>query len=201
MVYNDKLIKNYKYVVGIDEAGRGPIAGPVVVAGVIFQKKSYISGLNDSKQLSHKKRKNLAISIINLSLDYCIIVVNQEIIHLYNILGATMYGVEKVIKTLSIKPSFCLIDGNKKPKSLMDNYGICVVKGDEIYASIAAASILAKVTRDKIMDNYHQIFPQYNFCKNKGYPTKEHIKLLSENGISPIHRIDTKPVKNLLEKS
>ncbi len=191
-----KYREKYKLIVGIDEAGRGPLAGPVVAAAVILDKNSFIEGLNDSKKISEKKREKLFAEILEKSLDWKVKIVPPHKIDEINILQATLYGMEKAVMGLRIKPDICLIDGNKIPVGLK-SFSKAIVKGDAKYASIAAASIVAKVTRDRIMKEMHEKYPVYNFRKNKGYPTREHISAIHRFGITPMHRKSFRPVKDL----
>jgi ribonuclease HII len=183
---------HYENIAGVDEAGRGPLAGPVVVAAVILN--SEIIGLNDSKKLSEKKRTLLFDEIIQKAKSYKIEIVPPKIIDEMNILQATLWGMEEAVLHLPVSANFSLIDGNKIPKRLIKN-AEAIVKGDGKFASIAAASILAKVTRDRIMIKLHNEYPQYNFLSNKGYPTKEHMAAIRKYGITIHHRRSYKPVQ------
>jgi len=195
--YGEKLAEfyGYKNIIGIDEAGRGPIAGPVVVAGVFLKKD--IEGLNDSKKLTDSKRRKLFYKIKENSL-FSIKVIDCKTIDKINILQATKLGMIKVAEeiSLSIDIDVLLIDGNQ----MIDFYKeqLTIIKGDSLSKSIAAASILAKVTRDDIMLEYAEKYPGYGFEKHKGYPTKLHLLMLEKLGISDIHRKSFKPVKNFL---
>jgi ribonuclease HII len=197
MLFNNQ-IRDYGHVrtAGIDEAGRGPLAGPVVVAGVILDLKKNISGLDDSKKLSSTKRDELYEIILREAIDWKIEIISEKIIDDINILQASLRGMKIVAEKFDPPPDICLIDGNFLPKGLMLN-SQPVVKGDSIYAAIAAASILAKVTRDRIMVELHEKFPQYNFASNKGYPTQEHLKAIRRFGITDHHRRSFNPVKQL----
>lgn len=186
----------YRYIAGIDEAGRGPLAGPVVTAAVILDKDKPIQGLNDSKKLSAKKREELFNLIHQVAFDIQIAVVSPSQIDRMNILQATMYGMAKSINQLSPVPYFCLIDGNKIPDNLSFK-AEAIIKGDANYFAIAAASIIAKVTRDRLMVRLHKDYPQYNFASNKGYPTQDHLKAIREHGITPHHRKSFRPVTQL----
>ena len=188
--------KEYGIIAGVDEAGRGPLAGPVVVAAVILDLNKKIPGLNDSKKLSEKKREELYEIIIKEAICWEVKIISPEIIDEINILQATLFGMEEAVLSLKVKPDLCLIDGNKIPKKLI-GFSKAIVKGDAKIASIAAASILAKVTRDRIMYKLHEKFPQYNFKCNKGYPTKEHIAALDKYGILDCHRKSYKPIQQL----
>ncbi|MBP7564065.1 MAG: ribonuclease HII [Candidatus Cloacimonetes bacterium] len=197
---NDLLKKReYKILAGTDEAGRGPLAGPVVCASVILPDDFYHEDLNDSKKISEIKRDKLFTYIQNKAIAFSIEVVEAQTIDELNILNATLYGMKKSIESLSVKPDMVLIDGNKTPKHLSIN-SQTVVSGDAKHACIAAASILAKVTRDKIMNDYDQIYPQYGFAKHKGYPVSAHLKAIREYGICKIHRKSYKPVSQMTIK-
>ncbi len=196
--YGEKLAEfyGYKSFIGIDEAGRGPLAGPVVVAGVFLKKE--IADLNDSKQLSENKRSELFPLIKKHSI-YSVAVISPQIIDEINILQATKKGMAEVAENiLKIKPDIdvLLIDGNQRIDFDLDQMPI--VKGDSLSQSIAAASVLAKVTRDKIMIEYGKKYPLYGFEKHKGYPTKAHIEAIEKYGVLDIHRKTFKPVRNLL---
>lgn len=183
-------------IAGVDEAGVCPIAGPVVAAAVILNPKRKIYKLNDSKLLSAKQRETLYKKIIERSISYSIGIASVEEIDRLNIFHATMLAQERAIIGLTIKPSQVLIDGRVGPKI---SYNIkTIVGGDRIVKIISAASIIAKVTRDKIMGEYHEQYPDFLFDKHKGYPTKEHQKRLQEFGVSPIHRRSFNRVKNRL---
>lgn len=175
------------YICGIDEAGRGPLAGPVVVAAVIMPKDSMIEGVNDSKKVSEKKREILYDLIINEAIAYSVAIIDQDEIDKINILNATKKGLTKCIKDLSVKPDRIIVDALNK----IDTCGIpytSIIKGDAKCYSIAAASIIAKVTRDRIMRQWDEIYPKYGFEKHKGYGTQMHIKAIKEFGPTPIHR-------------
>lgn len=173
-------------VCGVDEAGRGPLCGPVCVAAVVLDPEQLIQGINDSKKLSEKKREALYEEILNKALAYHIVMVGPETIDERNILGATMLGMKDAVNGLSIRPQLALIDGNRCPQ--MEIPAQSVVKGDAKSACIAAASILAKVTRDRYMKQLAQEYPQYKLEKHKGYPTKEHYALLDQYGVQPFYR-------------
>lgn len=184
--YDAQLREQYGVLCGVDEAGRGPLCGPVCVAAVILDPERPIAGLNDSKKLSEKKREELFPVIMAEALAYHIVMVPPETIDAMNILQASLYGMQQAIAGLSVRPSLALIDGNKCPHT--DVPALAVVKGDAISASIAAASVLAKVSRDRYMVKLAEEYPQYNLAQHKGYPTKEHYALLDEHGIAPIYR-------------
>ena len=200
-LYKEELhyFKKFGIIAGVDEAGRGPLAGPVVVAAVILDLKKKIPRINDSKKLSEKRREELYEIITKESICWEIKIVSSEIIDKINILQATLFGMEEAVLALKIKPGLCLIDGNKIPQKLI-GFSKAIVKGDSKIASIAAASILAKVTRDRLMHKLHAKFPQYNFKQNKGYPTKEHIAALDKYGILDCHRKSYKPIQQLTLK-
>lgn len=182
------LSKGYKYICGVDEAGRGPLAGPVCAAAVILPENCEIEGLNDSKKLSEKKREALYDVIREKALAYCVAYGSLEEIEEFNILEATFLAMNRSIEGLGIKADYALIDGNRVPKGIKIPCET-VVKGDAKSASIAAASVLAKVTRDRLLLEFDKEYPQYNFKKHKGYGTKEHTDLILEYGPSPIHRM------------
>ena len=186
-VEKDLHSKGFKNICGIDEAGRGPLAGPVVIAGVIMPEESMIEGVNDSKKVSEKKRELLYDKIIEEAISYSVAIIGQDIIDDINILNATKTGVTKVVEELDIKPNLIIIDALEH----IDTKGIpyeSIIKGDAKCYSIAAASILAKVTRDRIMREWDSVYPQYGFAKHKGYGTAQHIANIKEYGLCPIHR-------------
>ncbi len=183
----DKAIRTEHGVIcGIDEAGRGPLAGDVYAAAVILGDGVFIDGLNDSKKLSEKKREQLFDEIIEKADAYCIATATAAEIDEYNILGATFLAMKRACEGLKIKPEYALIDGNRTPE--LDIPCEAVVKGDSKSASIAAASILAKVARDRYMKELDEKYPEYQFCKHKGYGTKLHYEMLSQYGMCPEHR-------------
>lgn len=178
--------KDVKYLAGVDEAGRGPLAGPVVAAAVIFHQSIRIKGVNDSKQLTENQREKLYKKIISSALSYSVSVIAASVIDDINILNATMLAMQLAVNNLTTKPDLILVDGNRKFQS--DIPVIPIVKGDTKSFSIAAASILAKVTRDRLMKNLALEYPLYLWKKNKGYPTKEHREIIRKIGPSPFHR-------------
>ena len=184
---NEAYLKGYNCVCGVDEAGRGPLAGPVFAAAVILPKGYVIEGVNDSKKLSEKKREELFEKIKSEALCYSVASVDEKIIDEINILNATFLAMEKAVEGLKIHPDFVMIDGNRAPKNL-DIPCQTVVKGDAKSASIAAASILAKVSRDRYMLEMAEKYPEYSFEKHKGYGTKLHYEMLDLYGVSDIHR-------------
>ena len=179
--------KGFESICGIDEAGRGPLAGPVVVAGVIMPQDSMIEGVNDSKKVSEKKREKLYDLILDEAISYSVAIIGQDIIDEINILNATKQGVTQVIKELDIKPNLILVDALEHINTMGIPYEP-VIKGDAKCYNIAAASIIAKVTRDRIMREWDEIYPQYGFINHKGYGTAKHIATIKEYGLCPIHR-------------
>lgn len=171
---------------GVDEAGRGPLCGPVSVAAVVLDPKKPIPGLNDSKKLSEKKREELFPVIKETALTYTIVFVSPSDIDRLNILGATMYGMQQAVAGLSIQPNLVLIDGNRCPELSVSSEA--VVKGDAVSASIAAASVLAKVARDHYMMELDEQYPEYKLAQHKGYPTKLHYELLEKHGLQDFYR-------------
>ena len=179
--------EGYQVICGVDEAGRGPLAGPVCAAAVILPANAEIPGLNDSKKLSDKKRRELMPVIKEMALGYGIAFADEKEIDEINILQATYLAMKWAIDMLPVKPDLALVDGNRA-----GDFGLpvkTVVKGDSLSASIAAASILAKVTRDDLMLSLAEKYPQYGFEVHKGYGTKAHYAALTEHGPSPIHRM------------
>ncbi len=174
-------------IAGVDEAGRGPLAGPVYVAAVILDPAREIEGLTDSKQLTEKKREQLFDQICSTAIAYCIEYATVEEIEEYNIWGAISMAMCRAVTALSVTPSLALIDGNLTPKGITVP-ARPIVKGDALSASIAAASILAKVSRDRYMKTLDHQFPDYGFAKHKGYGTAAHIAAIREHGVLPIHR-------------
>lgn len=186
--YEEKLRKKgFKYICGIDEAGRGPLAGPVVVASVIMPENSMIEGVNDSKKVSEKKREKLYDLILDEAISYGIGIVGQDEIDEINILNATKKGLTMSLQELTQKPDLIIVDALSKINTLGIPYE-SIIKGDAKCYSISAASIIAKVTRDRIMREWDKIYPQYGFATHKGYGTSSHIKAIIENGPCPIHR-------------
>ena len=179
--------KGFTNICGIDEAGRGPLAGPVVVAGVIMPEDSMIEGVNDSKKVSEKKRELLYDKIIEEAISYSVAIIGQDVIDEINILNATKQGVTNVVKGLDKRPDLIIIDALNHINTDGVPYEP-IIKGDAKCYSIAAASILAKVTRDRIMREWDEIYPQYGFKQHKGYGTAKHIQAIKEYGICPIHR-------------
>ena len=186
-------------VCGVDEVGRGPLCGAVVTAAVILDPNQPIEGLNDSKKLSEKKRDALFDEIKAKALCWSIGRAEVEEIDELNILQATMLAMTRAVEGLSVKPDLALIDGNRCPT--LSCRAEAIVKGDGRVAEISAASILAKVTRDREMDEMEKLYPGYGIAGHKGYPTKAHLQALKELGVTPIHRRSFKPVHELIAKS
>ena len=178
--------KGFTYVCGVDEAGRGPLCGPVVAAACILPTGLYIEGLNDSKKLTPKKRKLVFDQIIENAIAYCIEEASVEEIDQMNILEADMLAMRRAVEGLSVKADFAIIDGNVSRGFSIPT--MTVIKGDATSPSIAAASILAKVTRDEMCEEMDKEYPQYGIAKHKGYGTKQHMDALRKFGPSPIHR-------------
>ena len=185
--YDAAIRAQYGCFAGVDEAGRGPLCGPVCVAACILDPENPVYGINDSKKLSEKKREELFDEICQKALAYKIVFVGPEIIDRDNILNATMGGMCQAVEGLDIVPNLVLVDGNRCPPALMIP-SQPVVKGDATSASIGAASILAKVSRDRYMMELDRQYPQYQLAKHKGYPTQQHYALLEEYGIQPFYR-------------
>ena len=192
----DFIYPNAELIAGVDEVGRGPLVGAVVTAAVILDPKNPIIGLTDSKKLSEKKRLLLAEEIKQKALAWSLGRAEAHEIDELNILHATMLAMQRAVKSLKIRPHFVLVDGNRLPA--LDMPARAVVKGDLLVAEISAASILAKVARDQEMRELDQQFPQYEFAKHKGYPTKLHLQKLAELGALPQHRCSFAPVRKLL---
>lgn len=188
--------QGYKIVCGVDEAGRGPLAGPVFAAAVILPDDLGDLGINDSKKLSEKKRDALFDVIKEKALAYSIASADEKEIDEINILNATFLAMKRAVGGLSIKPDIALIDGNRKANTGIEE--MTLVKGDAKSISIAAASILAKVSRDRYLMELDEKYPEYQFRKHKGYPTALHYEMIKEHGISPVHRLSF--LKNLGEK-
>lgn len=188
--------EGYEYIVGVDEVGRGPLAGGVLAAAVILDSKVIIEGLNDSKKLSEKKRIMLDKQIRELALDYAYGYVDENEIDSINIYQASKLAMIRAIKSLYKRVDYILSDA--MPLKELDIPFLAIIKGDTLSASIAAASIIAKVKRDEIMDKFSESFPEYGFENHKGYPTKFHLQQLKKYGPCKIHRKTYKPVKDLL---
>lgn len=189
--------QGFTAVAGVDEAGRGPLAGPLVVAACRLSPKAFFLELNDSKKLTESQRNRLYQALLDdPETDCSIVSIDPHVVDQLNILQATMKGMQDVVSKLATPPDLCLIDGNRAPPLFCKTWPI--IKGDSLSKSIAAASILAKVTRDKLMLDLHALFPQYRFDLHKGYPTALHCKYLFQYGPSPIHRASYGPVKKAI---
>lgn len=178
--------KGFKYIAGVDEAGRGPLAGPVYAAAVILPDGAELTGINDSKKLTPKKREELFEKITEIAISYAIFSVDEKKIDEINILNATHKAMNGAVNSLSQKPDYVIIDGNSIKGMEIDHE--TVVKGDAKSISIAAASILAKVSRDRYIDKMGEVYPEYGFEKHKGYGTKAHTDAILKYGVCPIHR-------------
>ncbi|MDR1254235.1 MAG: ribonuclease HII [Oscillospiraceae bacterium] len=178
--------QGYKTICGVDEAGRGPLAGPVFAAAVIFPEGTEIDGINDSKKLSPKKREQLCLTIKDKAEAFSVAFATVDEICELNILNASLLAMQRAINALSVVPELALIDGNQLPKIPIKSWAI--VKGDTLSYSIASASILAKVARDRVMTSLDLQYPAYGFAKHKGYGTAAHIELIKKYGPCPIHR-------------
>ena len=196
--------RGYENIAGIDEAGRGPLAGPVVAAAIIFSKNKLLNklleiGIRDSKLLSPKKREYLYELILEKCHAWSIGIVSEKIIDEINILEASRLAMRKAVEKLEVKPDFLLIDGNHT----IENYPvsqIAIPRADQYVFSVSAASILAKVTRDKMLIDFDEEYPEYGFAQHKGYGTKSHMEMLSKIGPCKIHRRSFGPIKKLLSK-
>jgi len=193
-----KLLEHgYRAIAGVDEAGRGPLAGPVVAAAVILPKGVQIQGLDDSKKLSPTRRDIVFDRIVSSSAIYAVAIVDNEVIDRINILRASLNAMAQAAGKLKNAFDFILVDGKQIIPGLGSSQ-MAIVGGDAICPCISAASVLAKVTRDRIMDHYATIYPQYAFSQHRGYPTSEHLQELREYGPTPIHRRTFRPVKEIL---
>ena len=186
-LYDKALKTDFPLLCGVDEAGRGPLCGPVCCAAVVLRDDFGCEEINDSKKISEKKREKLFDIIIENAVSYSIIFVDPKTIDEINILNASLLGMKQAVKSLNLTPNLVIVDGNKVPPE-MDVETKAVVKGDAKSLSIAAASILAKVSRDRYMEKLHEQYPQYRLDKHKGYPTKLHYELLAEYGIQDFYR-------------
>ncbi len=185
-IENEYKARGYNIICGIDEAGRGPLAGPVYAAAVILPPDCVIDGLNDSKKLTEKKREKLFDEIKEKALAYGIASADEKEIDEINILNATFLAMKRAVDSLSVKPDLALVDGNQKPHTGVEE--VTVVKGDAKSMSIAAASVLAKVSRDRFMLETAKKYPQYEFERHKGYGTKLHYEKIAQYGVCEIHR-------------
>jgi ribonuclease HII len=199
-IYSTPYISSYRglLLAGCDEVGRGPLAGDVVAAAVILDNENPIEGLADSKQLTEKKRERLFEEIKAKAKSWCVARASVAEIDRINILQASLLAMSRAVDGLAIRPEFVLVDGNKLPK--WSYAAEAVVKGDSRVAAISAASILAKVVRDREMVEFDKIYPGYGFAGHKGYPTKLHLDALDSLGITPIHRTSYAPVRARIEQ-
>ncbi len=185
------------FVAGVDEVGRGPLAGPVVTAAVILDRRHVIDGLADSKRLSEKRRRQLDLLIREYAASFSIAQADVHEIDQMNILQATMLAMQRAVAGLTIRPDKVLVDGNRLP--VLPCAAEAIIGGDGLVAEISAASIIAKVYRDRMMKGLHHRYPQYGFDSNKGYPTRLHREALQKYGVTPIHRRSFAPVKQVIE--
>ena len=186
--------KGYKSVAGVDEAGRGPLAGPVVAAACILPRGLIIDGIDDSKKLTPKKREELFYLLISHpEVEFATSVIDSEVIDKINILQASLQAMAEAVSLLPFDPDFLLVDGNQSPPTGIPT--ATIIKGDSLSKSIGAASIIAKCMRDQIMIDYHEEWPQYGFDQHKGYGTKVHLEALEKHGPCPIHRFSFAPLK------
>lgn len=195
--YENKAYKEgFQYIAGIDEAGRGPLAGPVVAGAVILSPDFFLPGVDDSKKLSAPKRMNLARDIKKMALSWAVGFVFPPYLDRVNILNATREAMKIAVNELALRPDLLLIDAVRIPDLSIQQYPI--VKGDMLSISIASASILAKVERDLAMEGFEKLYPGYGFARHKGYATREHITALMKLGASPVHRKSFEPVKSMV---
>ncbi len=188
--------EGYQIVAGVDEAGRGPLAGPVVAAACVFTRDLVLEGVDDSKKLTPKEREEIYQTLVtHPEIDFAIGIVEHTQIDIINILQASLEAMAIAVKNLAIEPDFLLIDGNQYPP--IEIASKAVVKGDSLSQSIAAASILAKHTRDQMMLQFHLEWPQYGFDKHKGYATRSHLQAIQDHGPCPIHRKSFEPIKSI----
>jgi ribonuclease HII len=198
-VETELLSNGFKYITGIDEVGRGALAGPVVAAAVVIPENNKLpvyDGIRDSKEMNALERETAFEVIIKWAADIGVGIVSPQIIDEINILGATRRAMRQAVSNLSLEPDYLLIDGWPLPYSSISQQGI--IKGDKRCFSIACASIIAKVVRDRIMTDFDRIFPQYGFAIHKGYGTKKHLQCLNKNGPVEIHRFSFAPVRDLV---
>lgn len=201
-IESDYCEKGYRYIAGVDEAGRGSLAGPLSLGLVIYDTSLFCSipeeialYVNDSKRLSHKQRLKALSSIDSFAVAKCHIFVSHSVIDEYNINRATLFGVEKMLEKVPVSPDLIIMDGNFRFN--LDVPFVPVIKGDKRSISISSASILAKVKRDILMEHLDSRFPEYGFASNKGYGTKKHIEAIEKCGISPLHRVSYEPAKSM----
>lgn len=197
-LFDDEISYSVSLMCGVDEAGRGPLAGAVFAAAVILDPARPIAGLRDSKKLSEARRDQLAIEIKKYALSWCIAQASEKEVDQLNILQATMLAMQRAVQGLSITPELALIDGNRCPVLKIASHAI--IKGDDKVEAISAASILAKTARDADLMVLHGLYPQYAFDQHKGYPTALHLERLRLHGISPVHRLTYAPVRAILSK-
>ena len=186
-LYDKALKTDFPLLCGVDKAGRGPLCGPVCCAAIVLKDDFVCEEINDSKKISEKKREKLFDVIIENAVSYSIVFIDPKTIDEINILNASLLGMKQAVKSLNLTPDLVIVDGNKVPPE-MDIETKAVVKGDAKSLSIAAASILAKVSRDRYMEKLHEEYPQYHLDKHKGYPTKLHYELLAEHGMQDFYR-------------
>lgn len=197
-LFNDAMLEeSADLIAGVDEAGRGPLAGPVVAAAVILDPMRPIDGLRDSKKLTEASRERLAAEIKERALDWSVAHATVEEIDELNILHATMLAMKRAISGLTVRPSLVLVDGNRVPR--IDLPVNAIIQGDDKIAAISAASIIAKTTRDHWLEELDERYPEYGFAKHKGYGTKEHLEALAKYGPLPVHRKSFGPVKQAIE--
>lgn len=189
------------FLAGVDEAGRGPLAGPVVAAVVVLQDGQIIEGVRDSKKLSARRREELLAGIKSEAVDWALGIADVAEIDRLNILGATMLAMQRAIAGLSVTPQSLQIDGNQRPElpDELDRITQTLVGGDDICPAIGAASIIAKVERDRMMGELHNQYPGYGFDRHKGYPTVAHRQALIDLGVTPVHRMSFRPVREAAE--
>jgi ribonuclease HII len=193
--------RNVHFLAGVDEAGRGPLAGPVVAAVVVLQDGQIIEGVRDSKKLSARRREELFAGIKSEAVDWALGIADVAEIDRLNILGATMLAMQRAIAGLSVTPQRLQIDGNQRPElpDELDRITQTLVGGDDICPAIGAASIIAKVERDRMMGELHNQYPGYGFDRHKGYPTVAHRQALIDLGVTPVHRMSFRPVREAAE--
>ena len=191
--------KGYKLIAGVDEAGRGSLVGAVVVAAVILPENLYLERLNDSKRLSAKVREELYDKIVASAISFSYVEVSIEEIDTLNVYQASLNGMKRAVENLDVQPDFVFTDAMKVDFG-EKIHSHSIIRGDSLSASIAAASIVAKVTRDRLADEWSLTYPEYGFDHNRGYGTQEHLEAIEKYGASPIHRLTFNPVKNLLKK-
>jgi ribonuclease HII len=185
------------YIIGIDEAGRGPLAGPLVVSAVLLKKGTQLEGVNDSKQLTKKRRDEARLQIEEVALEIVTLVIDEQTIDRLNIYQATKHAMESIITKFQHPVDYVLVDAMKLESELPT---LSIIKGDAKSISIAAASIIAKTTRDQIMDEWHLTYPLYGFDQHKGYGTKKHLEALKQHGPCDIHRKTYEPIKSMIKE-